>query len=325
MIRKLLTTTALLAVMQGGAYAGENTKSAPVFSNDTQYERRVTDQGYYESGEGQILANTLIGKTVYNHTGEDAEAIGDVNDIVISSNGEAEALIIGVGGFLGLGEKDVAVEFDKVHWTEQDGDRWIIVEATREELDAAPEYDRSALMQTAARDSSTLQADEEQQATLESEQETARDGTDMTVTSSTEVPVEGEADNTAKSPAQAMQDVLHDRENFEAVEISEVSAEELIGAPVYGEGDAHVGEIADVILTDDAKVKEVVADVGGFLGLGEKRVAIDPQNVDFMKHSDGDLAVFTTFTKAELEAEEEYSKAANEMNEESGEVETPKG
>ena len=323
MIRKLLTTTALLAVMQGGAYAADENKPAPVFSDDTQYESRVNDQGYYEHSEGQILANTLIGKTVYNHTGEEAEAIGDVNDIVISANGEAEALIIGVGGFLGLGEKDVAVQFDRIHWTEQDGERWIIVEATKEELEGAPAYDRSELRTVAAEPSSD-QMQEQEQTAQQNTEEPAQDGTDMTVTSTTQAPANEEASQ-SDSDMQAMNDSRPGRENLDPVDVSEVSADELIGASVYGEGDAHVGEISDVIVSDEGSVEEVVADVGGFLGIGEKRVAIEPENIDFMQQTDGELVVLTTFTKAQLEAEEAYTKAARETDGETGETTEPKG
>ena len=319
MIRKLLTTTALLAVMQGGAYAADNNPSVPVFSDDIKYESRVDEQGYYESSEGQILANTLIGKTIYNHTGEEAEAIGDVNDIVISPNGKAEALIIGVGGFLGIGEKDVAVQFDRIHWTEKDGERWIIVEATKEELEAAPEYDRSVLMKTSATENSGQQMEE--QTAQKTDEEPAQDGTGMTVTGTTQVPAAEEADRSS-STMQALSDSRPGRENLQPVDVAEVSAEELIGAPIYGEDDVHVGEISDVIVSDAGKVEEVVADVGGFLGIGEKRVAVEPENVDFMKQMDGELVVFTTFTKEQLEAEEAYSKASvgtsggtTEMNE----------
>ncbi|TIX61136.1 MAG: PRC-barrel domain containing protein, partial [Mesorhizobium sp.] len=51
------------------------------------------------------LATNIIGESVYNGTADDAQNIGDVNDIVLTKDGKAEALVIGVGGFLGIGEK----------------------------------------------------------------------------------------------------------------------------------------------------------------------------------------------------------------------------
>jgi len=52
----------------------------------------------------------------------------------------------GVGGFLGLGEKDVAINFQRVSWSDRDGQRIIVVSATKEELQAAPEFEWSVIM-----------------------------------------------------------------------------------------------------------------------------------------------------------------------------------
>jgi hypothetical protein len=51
-----------------------------------------------------MLGSSLIGSTVY---GRDNENIGDVTDIVIDKTGKALGIVVGVGGFLGIGEKDV--------------------------------------------------------------------------------------------------------------------------------------------------------------------------------------------------------------------------
>ena len=42
-----------------------------------------------------------------------AQSIGDINDLVVAEDGSIEAVVIGVGGFLGMGEKSVAVPFDE--------------------------------------------------------------------------------------------------------------------------------------------------------------------------------------------------------------------
>jgi sporulation protein YlmC with PRC-barrel domain len=87
-----------------------------------------------------ITASDFIGKRVYDTNGEN---IGEVNDMILSAEGDTRAIILGVGGFLGIGEKDVAVSVDAVKIV-QDGDsQRLVVEATKEMLENAPTYDRN--------------------------------------------------------------------------------------------------------------------------------------------------------------------------------------
>jgi sporulation protein YlmC with PRC-barrel domain len=66
--------------------------------------------------------------------------IGDVNDILLDKNGKIEAVIIGVGGLLGIGEKNVAIPFSALKVAEKNGSRYLVVETTKEALQAAPGY-----------------------------------------------------------------------------------------------------------------------------------------------------------------------------------------
>ena len=66
--------------------------------------------------------------------------IGDVNDILLDKNGKIEAVIIGVGGLLGIGEKNVAIPFSSLKVAEKNGSRYLVVETTKEALQAAPGY-----------------------------------------------------------------------------------------------------------------------------------------------------------------------------------------
>src|SRR3954463_4618409 len=70
---------------------------------------------FYRQQPGQVLASRqLVGATV---VGPNNERIGDVNDVLLDRNGQAVAIVVGVGGFLGIGEKDVAVSFNQVQFT----------------------------------------------------------------------------------------------------------------------------------------------------------------------------------------------------------------
>src|SRR5687768_11028544 len=61
----------------------------------------------------QIRASKLVGVDI---VGANNESIGDVNDLILDQQGMPEAVVIGVGGFLGIGEKNVAVPFKAVEW-----------------------------------------------------------------------------------------------------------------------------------------------------------------------------------------------------------------
>jgi sporulation protein YlmC with PRC-barrel domain len=71
--------------------------------------------------------------------------IGEIMDVLLSQDGKVNALIIGVGGFLGMGEKDVAVPFDAVKHTVKDGNTYLTLDSTKDALKAAPglKYDRN--------------------------------------------------------------------------------------------------------------------------------------------------------------------------------------
>ena len=100
MIRKLLATTAFATVLATGTFAQETATpaapapAAPAATTDTAAPAMRADGN---------LASNLIGEDVYNGSAEDAEKIGDVNDMVVSDTGQIESVIVGVGGFLGIG------------------------------------------------------------------------------------------------------------------------------------------------------------------------------------------------------------------------------
>jgi sporulation protein YlmC with PRC-barrel domain len=95
-------------------------------------------------GSKAILASNFIGSAVYSTANEN---IGDINDLVFDSEGKVNAAVIGVGGFLGMGEKDVAVPLDKITVTkDENGAMKHVIAATREQLDAAPAFDKTRLV-----------------------------------------------------------------------------------------------------------------------------------------------------------------------------------
>ena len=90
---------------------------------------------------GQTLArDRLIGASVHNR---DGQVIGDIEDLILASNNQIVGVIMGVGGFMGAGEKKVGVQYGALQFTQRDGGvRITLPSATKEVLAAVPAYQR---------------------------------------------------------------------------------------------------------------------------------------------------------------------------------------
>lgn len=90
-------------------------------------------------GANDVLASKIVGATVYSTANE---KVGDIQYLVMSKDGKVEAAVIGVGGFLGVAKKDVAILFKSLNIT-YDADntvKKISAEVTKDELKSAPDY-----------------------------------------------------------------------------------------------------------------------------------------------------------------------------------------
>lgn len=107
------------------------------------------------SGIQPWTANEFIGKTVYTTS---AENVGEINDLVFGNDGKIVGVVIGVGGFLGIGEKDVLVSLDSIRMTKADGSdtTQLVVDASKEALENAPSFDRTAKRYIAAEPATTV-------------------------------------------------------------------------------------------------------------------------------------------------------------------------
>src|ERR1700682_1873365 len=106
MVSKFIATALLTsALMTGVASAQTNTGNKDTANTSATMHK-----------EGEWRASKLAGVDVYN---EANEKIGDINDVILDKSGKAEKVILGVGGFLGMGEHLVAVPFDKIKWVNE--------------------------------------------------------------------------------------------------------------------------------------------------------------------------------------------------------------
>lgn len=277
-MKKFLTTTAVTLAFATSAMADSHTSA---FS-DMTFDQAVN-----------LNASELIGMRVYaseadienNSTiAQDGETewddIGEINEIVLTRDGEVQSVIVGVGGFIGIGEKDVAVSMDQIRFVNEDGgdadDFFLVVNASAAGVEEAPEYDR---MMTRDADMAEPETD-----------------TDM-------------ADANADMERMPLTRPMVEREGYADFdyEAEDLNTEDLTGARVYGANDEDIGEISELLVNDDGEIERAVLDIGGFLGMGEHSIAVPMEELQILRSDGGDdFRVYIDNTQESLEAQPEY-------------------
>ena len=106
MISKYIATALITTALMTGVASAQTATTNKVDAATTSAMHK----------EGEWRMSKLVGVNVYN---EANEKIGDINDVILDKSGKAANVILGVGGFLGMGEHLVAVSFDKLKWVDE--------------------------------------------------------------------------------------------------------------------------------------------------------------------------------------------------------------
>ena len=113
-------------------------------STDTTQQQTGQQEQALAAPSG-LLASSIIGSTVYS---QDNQSIGDINDIILSQEGQPSQVIVGVGGFLGIGEKDVVLDMSKLQIAAtEDGNVKIVTQTSQDELRDMPGFMRPKAQQ----------------------------------------------------------------------------------------------------------------------------------------------------------------------------------
>lgn len=130
---QILTLAGALALAAAPPFGQASAQTADTSGATVSF---ITQQAANES-----LARVFIGQAVYNAAGE---TVGDVNDLVFDRKGRINSVILGVGGFLSMGEKSVGVPFSSLTFNVgKGGERVIVVALSKEALVKAPEFKAS--------------------------------------------------------------------------------------------------------------------------------------------------------------------------------------
>ncbi|WP_435171650.1 PRC-barrel domain-containing protein [Falsirhodobacter sp. 1013] len=148
---KLLASTAVVAMLVSPVVAQTTTPPVATTTSDT------SATGYnYTLATGDKSAETFIGKRLYvsevdidvnaemTEVDQDWDDVGEISDLVIGEDGQVKAVLTDIGGFLGMGEKTVAVSMDDLVVI-QDGDSpndyFTVLKSDRAALESAPEFE----------------------------------------------------------------------------------------------------------------------------------------------------------------------------------------
>jgi sporulation protein YlmC with PRC-barrel domain len=282
-MKRFLMTTALVAFTTSPLMA----QTATVLVIDSQYQ---TTEGM------KINASNLIGKTVYiarENTDMDMDMsaitdvpdtwddVADVSDIMIDADGKLGSIILDVGGFLGLGETEKTVRIENLKFvadTDDADEYFVVYTGSKQLLEDEDDYDTTALDTEGYR--SAMPAD-------------TISNTNLT--------------NDVNSAA-AVTGVPMDRSTLTEASLDNLTADDLDGTPIYGVNDERIGEIGEVVLSAEGKISDVIVDVGGFLGIGERHVAMKLGQIALMEDAGGSMSGYVTMTKDQVEALDEWKK-----------------
>ena len=140
----------------GGSSAQSPSGSSPSATSPSKMDDKSAAAPKAGAGEkfvntqmsGQWLASDIMGMNV---VGSKDEKIGSVSDLLVDKDGNILAAVVGVGGFLGIGQKNVAITFDTLQIAaDKDGDPQAKLTLTKEELENAPEFKTAAAAKSEA-------------------------------------------------------------------------------------------------------------------------------------------------------------------------------
>jgi sporulation protein YlmC with PRC-barrel domain len=330
MLRKMMITTATVALMTSGAMASETGKTA------TEDTMNTTAAYAFSPSADMFAVSDLMGSSVFTSDAADAERIGEVSNVILSREGTVEAIVVDVGGFLGIGEKPVALDYSKANWTkDEDGNRHVTITVDKATLEQARAFDPDSLdaerhgaMDNESRDNEQTALDNNAAESTETEKTASADERMEEKPVKDTAAVQDTADDgvtavektdQAAAPSEEEQTAATEqrpglRDGLSLTDRAELSAEDLIGATVYGANDDSIGEVGDIILSDKEEIEAYIIEVGGFLGIGEKPVAIDSAELEIMSDQGGNLFIFTPFSEEQLENQPAYDESAYEAD-----------
>lgn len=331
-MKRLLTTTAIALVAALPVLAEQQTTGdAP---QQGQYQNADQMGPSFDMHGMEVHASDLLGNPVYVRADASAEVdaevtdvpdswdrAGEIGDVIIGADGKIKSVVMDVGGFLGMGEKNVNTQMDHLTFVrdaDDPDDFFVVYTGDRTMLETETEYDRAAVESEGdkpfaeqigwakekyadAEKAVTDTVNDAARATEEAAADVARK-TDDTATADTAARTDqtATADTAARTDTAMEGDDRVDQTDFDA---RTLTAEEIDGTRVYSANGEDIGEVSEIIVAANGEIEKVVIDVGGFLGLGEKPVALPFEELRISRNPDSfdDVRIEVDYTQTELE------------------------
>jgi sporulation protein YlmC with PRC-barrel domain len=242
-------------------------------------------------------ARKLIGRSVKN---ADNETIGEIKSIYIGKDGKVDSVMVSVGGFLGVGDREVRIAWSDLKIS--DNGEKVMVNMTKDQLKAKPEYRYS-------KESWRGQVFTDTGPWTARPSDTAR---------ASDRPSDRMADSTKpmdRTSRPSDQAATTSTGDFNAS--GDMSANAIVGATVRNEHRESVGKVEDIYVDNSGAIKTVVVSVGGFLGVGAKDVAVKWNELKFSRDGKS-LVITTSWTKDSLKAMPDYKYERRQPASQSG-------
>jgi sporulation protein YlmC with PRC-barrel domain len=137
MFKSLVLTTCICTALAGTALA--QTSGSFNQAGVQAIDAKTVKMTFYEVSPADMLASNFIGSEVRNN--QNNEEIGEIEDLIIDQGKTIRGVVLSVGGFLGLGERRVAVDPGSlVIRRESSGSMQVVSNTTKDELNKAPEF-----------------------------------------------------------------------------------------------------------------------------------------------------------------------------------------
>ena len=291
-MKRFLATTAIVALTAAPVMADTHAdKESDMKASESaemsqgQSDKAAKSKASTNVGDQKIHAADMIGEPVYIRNAEASdediadsvsqpadnwERVGEIGDVILTKDGKIDSVTLDAGGFLGIGEKHVSTGMDELKFVSSEGG-----DSAEAEAGAARHFyvvftgDRSALEDRDEVDEQSQRDSGNSFWSDESDKQRSNEKTDnQTSEHASEQGTQAASDDSDMS-GQASQSAELTTDQRDAL-----TADDLQGLSVYDSNDESIGEISELVVSDSGDISQVVIDVGGFLGLGEKPVAL---------------------------------------------------